>query len=264
MAQITKTIIFPVPTVWMGQDQDDTNVGVETYTGPDKIAIDYYKQNSGVGGTFDQASNASRRVCQIWDIEQTDFPATTVPVDCVRVQLDATKFPLHAAALWGGIAPPNVIEVQAGPAADPNPFILDPHAFCEAYDILSFYWDTTQNSGAGGWSTPKFSHILNGPDDPTEIYNDDDSFMSWDKIREERNNKLKQSDNRIAVDLPDGPYKTAWKNYRQKLRDLPLDWAGVGTATHLVAFPMDPEEQEDWDKFLKSDAAEHIGRPAGK
>ena len=81
---------------------------------------------------------------------------------------------------------------------------------------------------------------------------------------EERNNKLKQSDNRIAVDLPDGPYKTAWKNYRQKLRDLPLDWAGVGTATHLVAFPMDPEEQEDWDKFLKSDAAEHIGRPAGK
>ena len=68
MAQITKTIIFPVPTVWMGQDQDDTNVGVETYTGPDKIAIDYYKQNSGEGGTFDQASNASRRVCQIWDI----------------------------------------------------------------------------------------------------------------------------------------------------------------------------------------------------
>ena len=41
------------------------------------------------------------------------------------------------------------------------------------------------------------------------------------KTKESTNNKLKQSDNRIAVDLPDGPYKTAWKNYRQALRDVP-------------------------------------------
>ena len=91
MAQITKTIIFPVPTVWMGQDQDDTNVGIETYTGPDKIFIDYYKEAAGVGGTFDQASNASRNIFQTWDADQSDYPSTFVPQDCVRIELDATK-----------------------------------------------------------------------------------------------------------------------------------------------------------------------------
>lgn len=264
MAQITKTIIFPVPTVWMGQDQDDTNVGIETYTGPDKIFIDYYKEAAGVGGTFDQASNASRNIFQTWDADQPDYPSHFVPQDCVRVELDATKFPLHAAAIWGGIAPPNVIEIQAGPAADDNPFIMDPHSMCETYDMRSFYWDKTQNSGAGGWSTPKFSHVLNDGSDPYDTESDDGSFMSWECIRDERNRLLQACDNRIAADLPDGAYKTAWKNYRQKLRDLPNDWAGIGTATHLIAWPKDPDEQKDWEQYMKTDAAEHIGRPAGK
>ena len=37
MANITKTFLFPVPTEWMGQDQDDDNVGIATYNGPDRI-----------------------------------------------------------------------------------------------------------------------------------------------------------------------------------------------------------------------------------
>ena len=262
MAQITKTIIFPVPTVWMGQDQDDTSVGIETYTGPAQIAVDYVKKSQGVGGTFDQASNASRDVAYVWDVDQSDYPSLSVPLDCVRVFLDCEKFPLHAAALWGGIAPPNVIEVSAGPAADPNPFIMDPHCFCEAYDMRSFYYDPTQNSGAGGWSTPKFSHSLNNEADPNNMA--DSTYESWDNIRKNRNLLLEASDTRIAADMPDGAYKTAWTSYRQKLRDLPLDWSGIGTATHLIAWPMDPDQQKDWEEFLKSDAAEHVGRPAGK
>ena len=37
--------------------------------------------------------------------------------------------------------------------------------------------------------------------------------------------------------------KDKWKSYRQKLRDIPTDWAGIGTATYLIVWPCDPDEQ---------------------
>ena len=51
---------------------------------------------------------------------------------------------------------------------------------------------------------------------------------------------LTASDNRIPEDASES-FKAEWKAYRQKLRDLPQDWAGVGTATHLVVWPRDPD-----------------------
>ena len=44
---ITKTFLFPVPTEWMGQDQDDDNVGIATYNGPDRIRVWYYLDGEG-------------------------------------------------------------------------------------------------------------------------------------------------------------------------------------------------------------------------
>ena len=59
------------------------------------------------------------------------------------------------------------------------------------------------------------------------------------------------SDGRIPEDAPES-MKTRWKEYRQKLRDLPTAWAGVGTATHLIVWPRDPDMQ-DADEELKND-----------
>ena len=45
MANITKTVLFPVPTVWMGQAQDTTRTGICTYVGPQNITFWY--ENKG-------------------------------------------------------------------------------------------------------------------------------------------------------------------------------------------------------------------------
>ena len=105
----------------------------------------------------------------------------------------------------------------------------------EVYDMRSFYWDPALNSNAGGWSTPKFSTAAPSPEE------DDDNSFGWDNVREVRNRMLSSSDSRIAEDAPDS-FKQAWKDYRTKLRNLPQDWVGVGSATHLIVWPMDPEE----------------------
>ena len=47
MANITKTFIYPLPTTWKGQDQDDANVGVATYIGPDKLTCWFEKDANG-------------------------------------------------------------------------------------------------------------------------------------------------------------------------------------------------------------------------
>jgi hypothetical protein len=42
----------------------------------------------------------------------------------------------------------------------------------------------------------------------------------WERIRIHRNNLLKESDSKMVEDAPWD--KTAWAEYRQQLRDLPL------------------------------------------
>ena len=134
--------------------------------------------------------------------------------------------------MYGGIAGPLHIEVQAGPSSDPNPYIDDPAHFHEVYDMCSFGWDPTLNSGAGGWKTPRFSH---------EIEDHDDTTFGWEWVRTVRNNMLTACDNRIPTDASNTDFAQTWKDYRQKLRDLPADWVGVGTATHLIVWPRDPD-----------------------
>jgi hypothetical protein len=67
---------------------------------------------------------------------------------------------------------------------------------------------------------------------------------TWDDILNVRNTKLTASDGRIAPDMPEN-LKTAWAEYRQKLRDLPTTF-GKGTPSETPAwkiqFPDQPAE----------------------
>ena len=58
-------------------------------------------------------------------------------------------------------------------------------------------------------------------------------------IRSMRDAKLAASDGKIAPDMPEA-LKQQWLDYRQKLRDLPADWADV--PNYLVRFPQSPED----------------------
>ena len=217
--QVSKTFIFPVPTSWQGAEQDDANAGVATYNGP---------KNLKLWLELDDNNNKTDIIVDCVDPARADYPST-LPANIYAVDLDADEHPEQAAALYGGIAGPLHIEVQAGPSSDPNPYIEDPAHFSEVYDMNSFGWDPTLNSGAGGWKTPRFS-----------VWKSDETIYGWEWVRETRNKMLTASDNRIPEDASES-FKAEWKAYRQKLRDIPQDWAGVGTATHLVVWPRDPD-----------------------
>lgn len=251
MANISKTFIFPVPTAWLGQDQDDANVGVATYNGPAKLIVWFDKVNAGVGGTFEDAANKTSRLKFAHDASDPAIIGRNPPIDAYAVELDADVYPMHAAALFGGtcIAKPDYIEVVAGPSSDPNPKIQDPAHFHEVYNMSSFTYDPTLNSGAGGWSTPRFSAAGITSEaygvDTSDLVTEDFTF-GWEWVRRSRNAKLAGSDTKIPEDAPE-ELKNRWKNYRTKLRNLPQDWAGVGTATHLIVWPQDPNEEDNWN-----------------
>ena len=129
--QVSKTFIFPVPTQWLGQDQDDYNAGVATYNGP---------KNLKVWLEYDSNGNKTDHIVDTVDPTRSDYP-DPLPANIYAVDLDADEHPEQAAALYGGIAGPLHIEVQAGPSSDPNPYIDDPAHFHEVYDMCSFGWD---------------------------------------------------------------------------------------------------------------------------
>ena len=223
--QVNKTFIFPVPTQWLGQEQDDANAGVATYIGPKNLKVWLEYDTDGVTKTD--------KIVDTVDPTRSDYP-DPLPANIYAVDLDADLYPETAAALYGGIAGPLHIEVVAGPSSDPNPYIEDPAHFSEVYDMCSFGWDPTLNSGAGGWKTPIYSHEID------DVEKSDTTF-GWDWVRRIRNNMLTSCDNRVPADAVDTSFAQTWKDYRQKLRDLPADWVGVGTATHLIVWPRDPD-----------------------
>ena len=53
---------------------------------------------------------------------------------------------------------------------------------------------------------------------------------------------LDSCDGRVAATDTPSEARKPWELYRQRLRDLPSDWAGIGTATHLIVWPMDPDQ----------------------
>lgn len=220
MANITKTIIFPTPTEWIGQEQSTTTVGIATYEGPEQIVTDWRKGENPPIADRIMAFGSKDAECP-------------VAVDCVRVTLDAVKYPLHALNFWGQKYRGTRIVVDVGPADVDNPDIADPHDFQEVFDQQSFYWDEAAND----WSTGSFK--VDG--DLTGISTEGVHF-GWDWVRAARDKMLDNTDGRVAAnDTPDS-VKAPWLQYRQTLRDIPTDWAGVGTATHLIVWPKDPDE----------------------
>ena len=221
VSKITKTIIHPCPTEWMGQVQSTTKAGVSTYNGPAKLLTWWHT---------DQAAQGKEcvKVCAV-DSKEAECPTE---LGCVAVELDPQKYPLHALDLWGAAYGPEHIEVQCGPSSDPNPIIADPNHFTEVFDLSSFYYDTTTNQ----WSTPQFS-----VETPTADGTGEGPSFGWASIRKTRDAMLVSTDQKVSIsDVPDS-IKQPWVDYRQKLRDLPADWAGIGTVTRLITWPKEPD-----------------------
>ena len=223
MAQITKTIVFPVPTEWYGDNQDTNRSGICTYTGPDRITFWY--TNLGTEENPD------------W-VQEHCFPSDTPedrnpPSGARVVELNAETHPLNAVALWGDIAGPDLIETPAGPDSEPNPIIPDYLHFNEVYDMESFDYDFENSL----WKTGRFSG------EHTEIDSPHGEGVQrthgWDWVRAQRDRLLTASDSMVPADAPEA-YASEWRTYRQKLRDIPSTWASVGENTYLIVWPREP------------------------
>ena len=64
---------------------------------------------------------------------------------------------------------------------------------------------------------------------------------------------MKQTDSRIAEDMP-ADVKQKWLDHRQKLRDIPQDWAAV--PNHLIKWPTDPDGEYD-EPYVRNEDPDH-------
>ena len=70
---------------------------------------------------------------------------------------------------------------------------------------------------------------------------DRNEWLTWDEIKEHRNQLLRNSDSQLAEDMPEN-LKNEWKAYRQKLRDFPavMQSNGVEPSIAMFMFPDQP------------------------
>jgi hypothetical protein len=224
MANITRTVIYPVPTEFYGDNQDTSRSGIATYVGPARITFWY--ENLGTDAEPD------------WEYQHSfdsEFPEDRDPPAGTRiVELNAETHTLHAIALWGGIAGPDLIETPAGPDSEPNPIIPDYLHFNEVFDLCSFNYDFENDR----WPA---QGVFSGEHTETDVVHGDGEQRThgWHWVRQVRDQMLAQSDDKIPADAPEG-FASEWREYRQKLRDLPATWNNVGNNTYLIVWPREP------------------------
>ena len=144
--------------------------------------------------------------------------------------------------LFGGFAERKLYEVRVGPAEDANVVIVDPTDPRMIFSEDAILKDYT-----------KPLKMKSGINTDNATPENDFRRRSDGEIRKDRDAKLKQSDGRIAEDMPED-VKTKWEGYRQKLRDIPQDWAAV--PNHLIRWPKDPDGEYD-DPYPRNEDPEH-------
>ena len=219
MAKVQRTVTYNMPDEFE-QEVPTTALGktsTQEYNGPETLILWIDKE--------------SKDIEQTWD--KDDYTEQPVPLNCEVHELhaDSDENCIKIGLLFGGFAQRKLYEIQVGPAADKNRVIpdpSDPRCIFSENDIIDDYTQPL-----------KFR---------TDYRRYDDDF-----IRKERNAKLKESDGRIADDMP-ADLKAEWEAYRQKLRDIPADWSAV--PNHLIMFPQAPDGEYD-DKYVKNEDPEH-------
>jgi len=202
MAHIQKTVTYNMPDEYEGNTNTQGKTSTMSYDGPEQLILWIVKETGYIEQTWDK----------------DDYTEQPVPLhlEVKTLDADSDENMVKIGLLFGGFATPKVYEIRVGPEGDKNSESVDPS---DARRIFSE------------------NHILEDYTAPLEFRTDwrhyDDDF-----IRSERNAKLKQSDSRIAEDMP-ADIKQNWLDHRQKLRDIMQDWAAV--PNHFIKWPADPD-----------------------
>ena len=195
-----------------------------TYSIPDKL----YSLENTLGKTSTQLYEGPDEIVMWLDKETgylmqafapEDEPDRPLPLDLKReiLKADTDINCCKIGLIYGGLETPKIYEVAVGPVDQPNATVVDPSDIRIVYD---------RDTVTADYTAPlKFVEHKRIPSD--------------DFIRSRRDSLLAKSDGKIAPDMPEA-LKQQWLSYRQKLRDLPVDWADV--PNYLVRFPRSPED----------------------
>jgi hypothetical protein len=203
MARITRMLTYNMPDQLYSTETTLGKTSTQLYNGPDELILWISKETGRVMQSF-EAENEPDRPLPL-DLRREILRADT-DENCIRIAL-----------IYGGLEKPKVYEVAVGPADQPNATIADPSDIRTVYDREPVDADYTA---------------------PLEffVYKRD---RSDETIRDRRNSLLAASDNKVAPDMPE-EIRQKWIDYRQKLRDLPDDWADV--PNYLIRFPLSPDQ----------------------
>jgi len=222
MAIISISYQLPLPNNFLvDHSQSEGKTRTCTYDGPDKIYLQIGEDGIETHGPLTAEDLMDGR---------------PIPLDATLFEIDCTEYPLIC-QLRAPIVP--LVQETRGTEIIPHP-----HS-----PIIEGY--------------PQFKYAL--PLFPEDVYNrysvkvidglptlqvwtaiqkllDKDTPMTWEDIRDHRTKMLNNSDSQIAEDMPQY-VKDVWKEYRQRLRDLPgvLEAAGVPPSIAYYMFPLTPD-----------------------
>jgi|LWDU01.1.fsa_nt_gi hypothetical protein len=209
MANIQKTLTYKIPNTRHTDDDSEGKTSTCEYNGPSLLKVWIDRETGGVDAVFDA----------------DDMTEQPLPLDKFEVDLDCNddNNAIIGSMIYGGIADPLRFEIQVGPADENNILVTDPTDIMEVYSKEHFNTNAV-NEESGEWKSL--------------IYKEACVEISDEQVRSNRNSVLEACDNMIAEDMPEA-VKQQWMDYRQKLRDLPANWANV--PNEFIAFPDAPD-----------------------
>ena len=256
MAHVQKTVTFDLPDEFemdgIGAGSDPSSpvttalgkTSTQDYDGPETLILwivkeDAFKEDGKTlsqGCPWDGSASRIGTIEDSWDKDNyTDMP---VPANCRVEELhaDSDENMIKIGILHSGFDPePKLYEVRVGPSADHNAIVRDPSNPQFIYSENDIVADYTKPLVFRGDSV-----LLQKGEETNRYHVPDDSM-----IRGLRNSRLNASDGKVADDMP-AALKKEWEDYRQKLRDIPQDWAAV--PNKLIKYPTAPDgEYPDLD-----------------
>lgn len=203
---ISKTFTYKLADAYLHQTGNLNKTGTWTYTGPDKLWIFVNNETNKINSNFNYTERDN-------GADVPDTPGLT------KVLIDTNVDPLLASILWNEVDY-STLERAYETLPDgseywtPNPIPPD-----HTYELQEIEYDPSTGyfKQPYPWKKP---------------------HMTWEEMRSARNNMLRISDGKIRTASEEK--KPDWEEYRQKLRDLPVIFAGVDP--WKVPFPQEPTE----------------------
>ena len=231
MRNIEKTFTYPVWDEWRKNSFANGNTGTFTYKGPefltfeichDKDSDDYGKES---GWCLWEKRELERPAAQ--DITRITVDCKENPLlceignDCGREDLVAMRRARKWEVLWD--APEGYPDVEHTKEVEPR----------DIYDESNITYDFDKeefNIGIHDWAATGTKMDL-----------------TWDEVRDVRDQELHDTDAKVGQSDAPETIQQAWKDYRQKLRDLPAKMQEMGYEPwqSVMMFPVGVRDMRD-------------------